>query len=72
MDRLKRNGSLDGLRMWAITLIILSHCGLLAQGGFGNAMFFAISGFFMSSPFVLDDPEKRVISLKDKKLFKTR
>lgn len=46
-----KNNAIQGLRFWAITLIILSHCGFLAQGGLGNNIFFAMSGFFVCQPF---------------------
>ena len=50
MEEVKKNSSrinsLDGLRFLAITLIIASHCNFLNQGGLGNDIFFALSGFF--------------------------
>lgn len=52
-----KNNAIQGLRFWAITLIILSHCGFLAQGGLGNNIFFAMSGFFVCQPFTKDDYE---------------
>ena len=42
---------IDGLRAYAITLIVLSHVGILNQGGVGNCIFFCISGFLAVSPF---------------------
>ncbi|SFO27315.1 Peptidoglycan/LPS O-acetylase OafA/YrhL, contains acyltransferase and SGNH-hydrolase domains [Pseudobutyrivibrio sp. UC1225] len=52
-----KNNAIQGLRFWAITLIILSHCGFLAQGGLGNNIFFAMSGFFVCQPFTQDNFE---------------
>ncbi len=46
---MNRINSLDGLRFLAITLIIASHCDFLDQGGLGNCIFFALSGFFAAS-----------------------
>lgn len=48
---MKRNKSLDGLRAFAITLIVASHTQILLQGGLGNAIFFCVSGFFAANPF---------------------
>ena len=47
----KRNNALDGLRFWAIALVIASHSGFLLQGGIGNDIFFALSGLLAVSPF---------------------
>lgn len=46
-----RNSALDGIRAIGITLIVMSHTGLLSQGAIGNAIFFCLSGFFASNPF---------------------
>jgi len=46
-----RKSGLDGLRAFAITLIVASHCGFLGQGGVGNCFFFALSGFLLVKPF---------------------
>ena len=54
---IKRNTSIDALRAWAILLIVASHSGFLAQGGLGNSIFFAISGFFSTYPFKIDDKD---------------
>ena len=45
----KKICSLEGLRFIAITLIIASHCDFLKQGGVGNCIFFALSGFLVSA-----------------------
>ncbi len=52
-----KNNAIQGLRFWAIALIIASHCGFLAQGGLGNCIFFAMSGFFVCQPFNDSDYE---------------
>ncbi len=59
-----KNNAIQGLRFWAITLIIFSHCGFLAQGGLGNNIFFAMSGFFVCQPFTNDDYEYKYFSPK--------
>lgn len=59
-----RNHSLDGMRTVAITLIVASHTGILGQGGFGNAMFFCLSGFLSSIPF-RQDVESTYLSIKE-------
>ena len=56
MNQSKSN-SIQGLRFWAIGLIVASHCGFLSQGGLGNCIFFAMSGFFACQPFADDDYE---------------
>ncbi len=60
-----KNNAIQGLRFWAITLIILSHCGFLSQGGLGNNIFFAMSGFFVCQPFTKDDYEFRYFAPKE-------
>ncbi len=45
---------LQGLRFWAVSLVVASHCGFLSQGGVGNDIFFALSGFLASIPFKTD------------------
>ena len=47
----KKNEAIQIFRLWTITLIIASHCGVLGQGGVGNCIFFAISGFFSANPY---------------------
>ena len=64
----EKNHAIQIFRLWAISLIIASHCGFLAQGGVGNNVFFAISGFFAANPFV-DEYEERFISLKQVLLY---
>ena len=59
-----KNNAIQGLRFWAITLIIASHCGFLAQGGLGNNIFFAMSGFFVCQPFSMDDYEYSYFGVK--------
>lgn len=51
LEKKSRVGAIDGLRLWAITLVIMSHTGLFGQGGVGNDIFFAISGFLAMMPF---------------------
>lgn len=60
-----KNNAIQGLRFWAITLIILSHCGFLAQGGLGNNIFFAMSGFFVCQPFTQENFEYGYFSPKE-------
>ena len=60
-----KNNALQGLRFWAITLIIASHCGFLGQGGLGNNIFFAMSGFFVCQPFSQGDYEYSYFSPKE-------
>lgn len=43
-----RNYAIDGLRAYAILLIAASHGAILAQGGLGNAMFFAARNVYVS------------------------
>ena len=54
---------LDGLRGIAIIIVVLSHCGILYQGGIANALFFALAGFFLINPFK-DSYEKRFLSIR--------
>lgn len=58
-----KNNSIQGLRFLAISLIIASHCGLLSQGGVGNDIFFAISGFFVCQPYRDNDYEYEYFSI---------
>ena len=64
----KRNTALDGLRGLAILIVVLSHTHVLENGGLGNAVFFALSGFFAAMPFADfaggRAPERKVLSLK--------
>ena len=50
-EKNERVKALDGLRFWAITLVVASHSGFLSQGGLGNNIFFVLSGFFAMNPF---------------------
>jgi len=50
-------------RFWGMTLIIASHCKIGLQGGFGNAIFFAIAGFLAASP-IIPNSEERFLSLR--------
>ena len=59
-----KNNAIQGLRFLAITLIIASHCGLLMQGGLGNTIFFAMSGFFVCRPYSASDYEYRFFNIK--------
>ena len=59
-----KNNAIQGLRFWAISLIIASHCGLLMQGGLGNTIFFAMSGFFVCRPYSTDDYEYKYFNIK--------
>lgn len=58
-----RCNALDGLRFWAITLVVMSHLDILGQGGVGNGIFFALSGFLAAMPFRVD-AEKKFVSVK--------
>lgn len=58
----QKNKAIEGLRGFAILIIVLSHTGILLQGGLGNAIFFGISGFFAAAPFKIDDVEKKYLS----------
>ena len=60
-----KNNAIQGLRFWAITLIIASHCGFLGQGGLGNNIFFAMSGFFVCQPFCHTDYEYNYFKPKE-------
>lgn len=51
------------MRCLAITLVIASHTNFLKQGGLGNDIFFALSGFFAVSPFA-HNTEKRFTNVK--------
>ena len=58
-----KNNAIQGLRFWAISLIIASHCGILMQGGVGNVIFFAMSGFFVCRPYSADDYEYKYFKI---------
>lgn len=58
-----RYDAFDSLRAYACTLVVLSHCQILAQGGLGNNIFFTLSGFFSILPFI-QNPENRLLSPK--------
>ena len=47
--RLGRRPVLDGMRGIAILLVILSHTGILPNGYVGVDLFFALSGFLITS-----------------------
>lgn len=57
-----RYDAFDSFRAYACTLVVLSHCGIWAQGGLGNGVFFTLSGFFAVLPFI-PNPEKRLFSI---------
>lgn len=59
-----KNNAIQGLRFWAIALIVASHCGFLSQGGLGNCIFFAMSGFFVCQPFTVGDYEYKYFKPK--------
>lgn len=52
----------DGLRGIAIIIVVLSHCNIMNQGGVANAIFFALSGFLLITPFK-DAYEQRFLSI---------
>ena len=55
---------LDGLRALAITAVVGSHFGFLAQGGFvGVDLFFVLSGFLITSLLVREREAKGQVSL---------
>lgn len=65
-DKNKSGGrclQLDGLRGFAIILVVLSHNSILNQGGVANALFFVLSGFLFLNPFK-DGYEQRLLSPK--------
>ncbi|MCR4587818.1 MAG: acyltransferase family protein, partial [Lachnospiraceae bacterium] len=64
MSTQKRDHSIEFLRVLAIILIIASHCKILEQGGVGNCIFFALSGFFIVAPFK-EDTELAFLSPKE-------
>ena len=59
-----RVSSLEGLRFIAITLIVASHSNFLLQGGLGNTIFFALSGFLAVEPFKKENRTK-FLHIKD-------
>ncbi len=63
-NRKKHDTSMDFLRVLAITLVIASHAKILEQGGVGNCIFFALSGFFVAMPFKKDG-ELAFLSFKE-------
>jgi peptidoglycan/LPS O-acetylase OafA/YrhL len=57
---------LDGLRAFAITAVVGSHFGFLAQGGFvGVDLFFVLSGFLITSLLVREHEAKGQVSLSN-------
>lgn len=68
----KRNTAIDGLRFFAVTLVVASHCQFLKQGGLGNSIFFALSGFLAMRPFVKDAEKDFTDILKILKYYLSR
>lgn len=69
---MKRNSVLDGLRAIAITTIVAVHVIPWKAGGFGNAMFFVLSGFLCASPFAATTTTNTAVEeyfLKPKNIF---
>ena len=58
-----RNSAIDGLRAFFMIIIVMSHCGLFAQGGVGNCFFFTLSGFLLVG-LNRPEPEERFLSLR--------
>ena len=58
--------AIDGIRALAIIVIMLSHTHVLENGGFGNAIFFAMTGFFAGLPFASQEnggfAEQKILS----------
>ena len=62
--RLGRRPVLDGLRGIAILLVVLSHTGLLPNGYIGVDLFFALSGFLITSLLLEECERQGRISLR--------
>src|SRR2546425_4257600 len=61
MRRLRYVPALDGLRGVAIALVMAGHAGGLKAGGLGVDLFFALSGFLITSLLVSEwDARRRV------------
>ena len=59
--------SLDGIRACAVTLVFMAHAGLgkLVPGGFGVTVFFALSGFLITSLLRSEFSATGTISLRN-------
>ncbi|MDO5135675.1 MAG: acyltransferase [Eubacteriales bacterium] len=59
-----RVAAIDTLKAWAIFIVVLSHNQVMEQGGVGNCIFFAVSGFMAAAPFSKNPFENRFTSVK--------
>src|SRR5579863_6573979 len=62
--RLGRQPVLDGLRGLAILLVMLMHTGILANGFIGVDLFFALSGFLITTLLYDEWDRRAAISLR--------
>src|SRR5947209_3570289 len=46
--------ALDGIRAFAVSLVVLFHCGYLAFGWVGVQVFFVLSGYLITSLLLRD------------------
>ncbi len=58
-----KNKPLQGLRAYAIALVVGEHTEFLMQGGLANDIFYCLSGFFAVNPFSTSDFQ--ILSFKD-------
>ena len=66
-----RFDQLDGVRAFAILLVVASHTsafGMTGQGGLGVAIFFTLSGFLLVIP-IIPDGEERFCSISSILIF---
>ena len=52
-------GSLDGMRTIAVLAVVVFHCGYLPAGYIGVDIFFALSGFLITSIMLREQREGR-------------
>lgn len=64
MTPLRHVGALDGLRGIAVGLVLAGHAGLVPGGGLGVDLFFALSGFLITSLLVTEWSSADTIDLR--------